>query len=162
MLLKLAKNLQLIKHYIFKKAISGIAGLLVYVIDIFKAGTHYLHVCYWLSLSSIVLNLFSLIALLIFTMKLRKIPVETSEADLIKKSNFMTKINSESNTIKEMSQVPIDSSPNVVRIVRTKELQSQPLSDSPKHTHYHSEYDVSKPPKHLNKDKKYQRRFHYR
>jgi hypothetical protein len=95
-------------------------------------------------------------------MKLRKIPVETSEADLIKKSNFMTKINSESNTIKEMSQVPIDSSPNVVRIVRTKELQSQPLSDSPKHTHYHSEYDVSKPPKHLNKDKKYQRRFHYR
>lgn len=95
-------------------------------------------------------------------MKLRKIPDETSEAVMIKEFDYMPKINSESNTIQEISQVPISSSPNVVRIVRTKELQSQPLSDSPKHTHYHSEYDVSKPPKHLNKDKKYQRRFHYR
>lgn len=52
-------------------------------------------------------------------------------------------------------------SPKVVRILRTKELQSKPLGDSPKHTHYHSEYDLAKPPKHL-KNKKYHRRFHYR
>ena len=82
-------------------------------------------------------------------------------------STSKTKLETTSGAINESNPIIMQGigqqphSPKVVRILRTKELQSQPLGESPKHTHYHSEYDLAKPPKHL-KSKKYHRRFHYR
>lgn len=151
---------------IFFGTSSGIASLLVYIINVYNNSIHNIGWCYWLSLSTIILNLISLIALCVFTCLLKRTPIETSEADLINEFNYLgekseqqqqTDANNLSN-VQEISQTPV-ASPKVVRIVRTKELQSQPLTDSPKHTHYHSEYDVSKPPKN---EKKHHRRFHYR
>lgn len=152
---------------IFFGTSSGIASLLVFIIDIYTKSIHYIGWCYWLSLSTIILNLIALIAVCFFTYRLKNTAIETSESELIKEfdyigqsQNVQQNNENDTSTIQEISQIPA-SSPKVVRIVRTKELQSQPLSDSPKHTHYHSEYDVSKPPQ-STKEKKYHRRFHYR
>ncbi len=67
--------------------------------------------------------------------------------------------NTETRDLQEIEQS--SDSPKIVHLIRTKEDQSSSLTDSPKHTHYHSEYDLSKPPKNL-KNKKFHRRFHYR
>jgi hypothetical protein len=92
----------------------------------------------------------------------RKTPID-SENELIKEFDYMSQSKIaqpiETRDIQEINQVPV--SPRIVRIIRTKEMPSLPSTDSPKHTHYHSEYDLSKPPKNP-KNKKYHRRFHYR
>lgn len=75
-----------------------------------------------------------------------------------------------SGTIQEINQAPVvlpvlaAAAPSSVQVVRTEEIQSLPPKSSPKHTHYHSEYDLAKhEPIAVDKDgKKYHRRFNYR
>jgi hypothetical protein len=77
-------------------------------------------------------------------------------------TNIESKIietNNTSNVIQEINQIPYRNSPKVVRVIKTKGLKDH-VPDSPKHTHYHSEYDLSSPRK---KDpNNYHRRFNYR
>ena len=60
--------------------------------------------------------------------------------------------------VKEISQAPNPSTPKVVRIIKTTGLQ-EAESNLPNHTHYHSEYDLTRP---KSKGPNYRRRFNYR